>query len=76
MGETTTKYHAAASSQNAQTATYAAAETLRKREEMEAREARINKNDFINYCTDVLTQHKQPTQGNGLPNKKDKYRVL
>ena len=53
-----------------------AAEMLKRREELEAREAKANKADFITYCSDVLTQHKQPNQGLGMPNKKDKYKVL
>jgi hypothetical protein len=49
---------------------------MRRREEIEAREARQNKSDFIEYCTDVLTQHKQTDKGNALPDKKQKHKVL
>ena len=52
------------------------AEMYRRREEIEAREARQNKSDFIEYCTDVLTQHKQSDKGNTMPDKRQKHRVL
>lgn len=53
-----------------------AAELVRKREEMEAREARQNKNDFVDYCAEVLTQHKNADKSHELPDKKQKFKVL
>lgn len=54
----------------------AAAENLRRREEMEAKEIKQHKADFIDFCRDALTQHKMENQGNALPDAREKYRVL
>ena len=52
-----------------------AAEIIKRREEIEAKEVKQHKKDFINYCTEVLTQSKND-RGNDLPDKKEKNRVL
>ena len=52
------------------------AEVIRRREELEAREARHNKLEFIEFCSDVLTQHKNADRGNDLPDGKQKHKVL
>ena len=53
-----------------------AVDYLRKREEMEAKEVRHHKAEFILFCTDVLTQHKMENLGNSTPTAKDKHKVL
>ena len=54
----------------------AAAELMRRREELEAQEARRNKNDFIYFCEDVLTSHKQQGSNKDEPDRRQKHRVL
>ena len=43
---------------------------------MEAKEIRMHKAGFIDFCTDALTQHKMENQGNALPDRKEKHQVL
>ena len=49
---------------------------MRRREELEAQEARRNKSEFINFCEDVLTSHKQQGSSKDEPDKRQKHRVL
>lgn len=51
-------------------------ELLRKKEEMEAKEVKQHKSDFITFCSDTLTQHKMDNMGNTTPTAKDKHKVL
>lgn len=41
----------------------ALAEYIRKREQLEAKEEREHKRDFVEYFTDMLTHHKIENQG-------------
>ena len=43
---------------------------------MEAKEVRMHKAGFIDFCTDALTNHKLENVGNELPDSKEKHRVL
>mmetsp|Transcript_30851 Transcript_30851/g.38160 ORF Transcript_30851/g.38160 Transcript_30851/m.38160 type:complete len:95 (-) Transcript_30851:19-303(-) len=70
-----TVHGAAESSQVGGTAALAV-EMIKRREEMEALEARQNKHDFIDYCTKVLTQSKNKDRGDNLPSQRQKHKVL
>ena len=59
-----------------QTSAGATVAMIRLREEMEARDAKRNKRDFIGYCTEVLTQSKNKDKGDSLPSDKQKHKVL
>ena len=45
-------------------------------QEMEAKEVRMHKSDFITFCSDALTQHKMENQGGNSPSDKEKHKVL
>ena len=44
--------------------------------DLEAKEAKAHKNDFITMCRDILVTHKQTNVGKSLPDKRDKHVVL
>ena len=52
------------------------ADYSRKREQLEAKEARRHKREFMGFFQEVITTNKIENKGRQLPNPAEKHRVL